>query len=69
MTHWNLYPVPGSQRIQLVHGQKTGLWPLIKKCRQLKTIPNEIEFDYREARVFKTNICKPYCLITNFLTI
>jgi len=48
---------------------KTCAWPKnktqIKKCVQLKTIPNEIEFDYHEARVLKTNISKSYyCLIT-----
>jgi len=52
---------------------RTCAWPknraLIKKFRQLKTIPNEIEFDYHEARVLKTNISKLYCLITNFPTI
>ncbi|KAL4126232.1 hypothetical protein QTP88_010458 [Uroleucon formosanum] len=39
---------------------RTCAWPknraLIKKFRQLKTIPNEIEFDYHEARILKTNI-------------
>jgi len=51
-------PVPSSWFTK----NKTCAWPknkaLIKKYRYLKTIPNEIEFVYHEARILKTNISK-----------